>query len=256
MKIYFKLFIILGVAATGLGAYLFFRKPSVSAPSVSLTAPHASTVSPASTTLITPEASIPPTPSPEPINQLPGEAALTVTYTMQAPFNKWDALHEDACEEASLVMVKHFLDGTVLASPEQADKEITDLVNFEVKNDYGPSITLQELKEVANLYFGLKNGTVKQVTSVNDIKKLVTSGHPVILGMAGKLLPNPYFSNGGPNYHMLIVKGYDASGFITNEPGTWHGDGFHYSYQTFYNAIHDWNPSNILTRSKEGLVFE
>lgn len=187
---------------------------------------------------------------------LPETKKVSVPYTMQAPFNKWDPLHEDACEEASLMMVKHFLSNTPIASPEAADKEITALVKWEEEKGYDISITLDQLNQVAKDYYGLNNGTVVKVTSIDQIKQELANGHPLILGMAGKLLPNPYFSNGGPNYHMLVAKGYDATSIITNEPGTFHGDGFVYKNDVFYNAVHDWNSSNILNGQKAYLVFK
>ena len=187
---------------------------------------------------------------------LPVSANNKVPYTMQAPYNKWDPLHEDACEETSLIMVKHYLDQTPISSPEQADREITDLVTWEQVHGYGPSISLEQLNQVAKDYYGLKNGKVVQISSIDEIKPELSNGHPVIVGLAGKLLPNPYFSNGGPNYHMLTVTGYDGTGVITNEPGTWHGNGYHYAYASFYSAIHDWNASNILLGQKAYLAFE
>ena len=195
-----------------------------------------------------------PTSTPAP-TALPAEMKITVPYTMQAPFNKWDALHEDACEETSLIMMKHFLDGTPISTPAQADQEITDLVHWEQAHGYGPSITLQQLNQVAKDYYGLTNGRVVQISSIDQVKQELADGRPAILGMAGKLLPNPYFSNGGPNYHMLVAVGYDATGIMTNEPGTWRGNTFHYDYQPFYTAIHDWNPQNILNGQKALLVF-
>jgi len=192
------------------------------------------------------------TPVPTP---LPASFQLSVPYTMQAPFNKWDPLHEDACEETSLVMVRHFLTGTPIGTPEQADQEITDLVHWEEQHGYGPSITLAQLNQVAAGYYGLTHGRVVALSNPDELRQAVAAGQPLILGMAGKQLPNPYFSSGGPNYHMLVVKGYDATGFLTNEPGTWHGDGFHYDYGVFFTAVHDWNAQNILLGAKEYLVF-
>ena len=113
-----------------------------------------------------------------------------------------------------------------------------------------------QLNQIAIDYYGLKTGHVVSVSSYLDLKKELAAGHPIITGMAGKLLPNPYFSNGGPNYHMLVVKGYDATGFLTNEPGTYRGNGYHYDYGIFFTALHDWNAQNILQGAKEYLVFK
>ena len=63
----------------------------------------------------------------------------------------------------------------------------------------------------------------------------------IIIPAAGRLLGNPYFQTPGPIYHMLVIRGYNATEFITNDPGTKRGDGFKYKYQTLINAIHDWD---------------
>jgi hypothetical protein len=195
-----------------------------------------------------------PTPTVAP-KVLPAKAQLDVAFTSQAPLSVWDALHEDACEEASLLTVKYFLHGP-LPSKQDVDAEIIDTVNWETSHGYDKSITLAQLNTIANQKFGLTNGHVFTNISLADIKAEVAAGHPVILGMAGKLLANPNFKNGGPNYHMLVVTGYDETGFITDDPGTRLGEKFHYDYAGFDTAIHDWDATNILNGGHNMLVFK
>jgi uncharacterized protein YvpB len=191
----------------------------------------------------------------EKIIAIPESVLLEVPFLSQAPFGVWDALHEDACEEASLVMLKYFSDGKKSIIKEQAEKEIQDMVAFERKNGYKPSITLEELNQIASKYYKLENGRVGKNITIEDIKKELSNGKPVIVGAAGKVLPNPNFKNGGPNYHMLVIKGYDKNGFITNDPGTRLGEGFRYSFDDLLKSIHDWDPKNILNGGKDCLVF-
>lgn len=190
----------------------------------------------------------------EPI--LPSSVLLKVPFMSQAPFAKWDALHEDACEEASLIMLKYFSDGKKAISKELAEKEIQNMIAFEKKNKYGISITLDELSEIARKYYNLKTGRVEKNITIDDIKKELSDGKPVIVGAAGKVLPNPNFKNGGPIYHMLVVVGYDEKGFITNDPGTRLGEGFRYSFDDLLESIHDWDAKNILSGGKNYLVFD
>jgi hypothetical protein len=42
---------------------------------------------------------------------------------------------------------------------------------------------------------------------------------------------------------MIVVRGYDTSGFIINDPGTMHGNGVFYSFETLRKAAADWNNS-------------
>lgn len=191
-----------------------------------------------------------------PVVALPEQALLNVPFTSQAPLANWDATHEETCEEASLLMVKHYIKGTTFGSTNQADSELLDLVAWEEANGYKIDVTTTELSQIAKSKYGLSTGRVKKNATIDDIKREIANGHPVIVGAAGKVLPNPNFRNGGPNYHMLVVKGYDKDGFITNDPGTRLGNNFRYTFDAFYNAIHDWDPNNILNGGKNYLVFD
>ncbi len=187
--------------------------------------------------------------------KLSDSALIEMPFLVQAPSANWDPLHEDACEEASILMIRHYLDKTEIKNQDLGEKEILDLVDYETKNGYGPSITLEQLVTIANSYFGLKNGRIKKNVTKEDIKKEIANGKPVIIPAAGKILPNPNFRNGGPNYHMLVIKGYNSDYFITNDPGTKKGEGFKYKFDDLLNAIHNWNPNNILNGEKAFLVF-
>jgi len=192
----------------------------------------------------------------EPVDEraeLPTNINLAIDFMSQAPLAVWDQLHEDACEEASLLIVKHYIDDLPIGSPESFDTEINDLVDYENTHSFGPSITLQDLNQIAAAKFNL-TGAVK-TTTVESIKIELATGRPVIVGAAGKILPNPNFRNGGPNYHMLVIKGYTATEFITNDPGTRKGHNFVYKYDDLMNSIHNWDSDNILNGAKEFLVF-
>jgi hypothetical protein len=166
-------------------------------------------------------------------------------------------------------MVRHFYGQTTWPSLKEADQEIIDLVNWAAGNlGHEKSITLRQLADLAKAYYAspqslaaqpalsrMGRGEVKPVRSVDDIKYELAAGRPVIVGAAGKLLPNPHFSNGGPVYHMLVITGYDEAGFITNDPGIRQGENFRYTFDALYAAIHDWNPQNIRDGAKNMLVF-
>jgi uncharacterized protein YvpB len=181
---------------------------------------------------------------------------IDVPFTVQAPSANWDATHEEACEEASLIMVEHFIKGTKIDSPATADQEILTMIGWETQNGYAVDVTASQLSQIASSYNGITSGRVKTGATVDDIKRELSAGRPVIVGAAGKVLPQPNFRDGGPNYHMLVITGYDESGFITNDPGTRNGHGFRYTFDGLFNAIHDWDPNNILNGGKNYLVFD
>jgi len=181
-----------------------------------------------------------------------------VPFQPQAPFANWDQLHDEACEEASIVIAKYYLEGKSL-SAEEMDQEIIQMVDWEIKN-WGShkDLTVAESVELGKSYYGLNGLETKTINSVDDIKYEISQNHLVIVPAAGRLLGNPYYRSPGPIYHMLIVMGYNSNIIITNDIGTRRGENYEYAENIFYNAIHDWNgsPENIEGGQKVMIVIK
>jgi len=163
---------------------------------------------------------------------------IRVPFTSQAPLANWDAMHEETCEEAAMLMVQRFWVGGTL-SPQTAEDELQKIVAWETDHGYGYDVTMPQLLEVAKGYFGLSGHIDTNVTEAH-IKELLSQGYPIVIPAAGRELGNPYFSGEGPWYHALTIVGYDEKNFITNDPGTKRGESYKYPYATLLSAIHDW----------------
>ncbi|MEI7792915.1 MAG: C39 family peptidase [Candidatus Berkelbacteria bacterium] len=187
---------------------------------------------------------------------LPDTFSIKVPFTTQAPLVNWDSAHEEACEEASLIMVHHFIDKTTVISKESAEAEIQDLLAYESKNNYAVDVTVKELSQIAKGYYSLSKGRVVTDATIEKIKAEIAANKPVIIPAAGKMLGNPNFQNGGPNYHMLVVTGYEADEFIVNDPGTRKGEGYRYKQDVLLGAIHDWDSADITKGQKAYMVFD
>lgn len=176
---------------------------------------------------------------------IPESLDLSIPFTSQAPFSDWSPPFNHACEEATVLMVHYYLEGKLIIDPAQAKRELLDLVDFEIKN-YGfhEDSSAAQTAELIKDYYGY-SAEVKYDISLEDIKKELAGGNPVIVPTAGRLLGNPYFTPPGPIYHMLLIKGYNPTEFITHDPGTKRGADFVYSYQILEKAIHDWNKEDI-----------
>lgn len=168
------------------------------------------------------------------------KALYPVPFTSQAPFKIWDEVHEESCEEASLIMVKYYADGKIL-TPKIAEQEIQNLKDYQIKKygDYKDT-DMAKTAEIGRDYYKLSLKVVYDF-EFEDMLKQLSEGNILIVPTAGRLLNNPYFANPGPLYHNLVVIGYDKilKEFIVNDPGTSHGKNFRYSFETLYNAIHD-----------------
>lgn len=181
----------------------------------------------------------------------PVEFNLAVPFASQAPFMVWDPYHEETCEEASILMTLEFYRGAKTVDPQLADDEYKKMTDLEESLSYGLSISAEQTVDLIQKYSDFEARIVEDPT-VDELKELLVKGYPIIVPAAGRELGNPFFTGEGPLYHMLVVRGFTKDGkFITNDPGTRHGENYSYDQDIFMSAIGDWNngdPTNGATR--------
>jgi len=194
--------------------------------------------------------------NPENVPGFSRKVLLEIPFSPQSPFANWDDPYQEACEEMALIMVHHFLDGSELTRT-QADEELHALVEWEETHGYSEDVTLDELANIAQEYYGYRTKVLyNEDVTIEALKELLAAGSPIIVPAAGRDLGNPYFSGEGPWYHMLVLTGYQPWYFITNDPGTKRGEGYKYEYDVLLNAIHDWTgiKENIRDGQKAVLI--
>ncbi len=173
---------------------------------------------------------------------IPKQINHYLPFTSQAPLGEWDSLHEEACEEASLLMAHYFIKGDKLILSREAEDDLQKLIYF-TKEVYPKKedININELKEVAKQYYKYDNFEIITNPTIFKIEEVLSNNSIIIAPMAGRILNNPYFKNPGPLYHMLIISGFDKEKniFITQDPGTKRGKDFTYSVDTLMDALHD-----------------
>ena len=119
--------------------------------------------------------------------------------------------------------------------------EILELVDWEMDQfgDYEHTSVDQTAKILGN-YLGLKT-VIHENPTLDDVKEVLADGHFIIMTLAGKELGNPFFTNGGPVYHAVLVKGYKKDGrVIVHDVGTRNGENYVYSWSVMENALHDY----------------
>lgn len=204
---------------------------------------------------------------------LPETFNLAVPFTSQAPEKKWSQPWQDACEEAAILMIDAYYKSYLL-SPLFVKDEIIKMVQWEENKTWGLSIEAEKIQKIFQDYMqGYNSKTQKVSTSpstvknfyhvkiienptIDEIKQYIANGQPVLVVADGKILPNPYFQNGGPEYHVLVIRGYTKDSFITNDPGTQFGENFKYKYDDLMNAIRDWNSGEVKSGRRVVLVVE
>ncbi len=182
---------------------------------------------------------------------------LAVPFTSQAPEKNWDQPWQDACEEAAILMVDAYYRGYGLTSLFAKD-EILKMLAYEEQFGWGGSIEIEKIQQTADAWMreaGIRSRIIENPT-IEELKEYIAKGNPVLAVADGKILPNPHFQNGGPEYHALVILGYTETHFITNDPGTQFGENFIYAYDDLMNALRDWNGGDVPSGRQVVLVFE
>ena len=188
------------------------------------------------------------------LTAIPTELNLKVPYTSQAPTGNWDHQHEEDCEEASLLMASRYFIGESITSPRDADTGMAQIVDWENKNiGVSDSISAEQTARVAKEFLNLNARIIANPTA-KDIEEVISKNSLVLVPAAGQQLGNPFYTAPGPLYHMLVLKGYTNSQFITNDPGTIHGENYPYDFEKILSANHDWNSGNVTTGARVMVV--
>lgn len=168
-----------------------------------------------------------------------------VPFTSQAPLGNWqDLRQENGCEEASAMMAMAWARGKGKFVPSEAEKEIIAIADYELEKygDFHDTSAKDTAERIFKDYFKYGNVAVKYNIGAEDIKAELSKGNLVVVPMNGQKLKNPFYKPPGPIVHMIVVVGYDgaAKEFITNDPGTRHGEKYRYKEEILEGALRDY----------------
>ncbi len=171
---------------------------------------------------------------------------IDMPFYAQAPHANWDLPYQEACEEASVLLVKNLYKNHNWTA-DQFDQEILKIVEWE-KQKFGDYLhtDVEQTVTMVEEYLGL-NAKVHEDPSFLEIQQILAKGHLIVAPFAGKKLKNPFYTNGGPRYHMMVVKGYDDAKqqVVTHDVGTRRGANYVYSWERFNEALHDWHDKDM-----------
>lgn len=177
---------------------------------------------------------------------------IEAPFYTQAPHANWDYPWQEACEEASVLLAANALKKMNL-DLEAYNTELLRLVSWEVEyfGDYEHT-SVDQTVEMIEINYGLET-RVHEDPTFEDIQEILNEGHLIVAPFAGKLMFNPNFRNGGPNYHMILIKGYDAEKMqlVTHDVGTRNGENYVYDWNVLQTALHDWHDDDILLGEKK-----
>ena len=185
---------------------------------------------------------------------------LNVPYVSEAPDNLWIGPWKNACEEASVTMVEKYYKGEKTVNITEAKNFMQNLFDVQDKL-YGSNANSDVVRTnfLVNNYSSFK-GVIKSDPTIDDIKKQLDGGYPVIAFHNGFDLKNPNipFLPTGSAYHSTVVEGYDdvSKEFIVDDPGDEiQGTGHRYGYDLYMNSLHDYNYSDKKADGPARVIF-
>lgn len=173
--------------------------------------------------------------------KIPDELNLKVPFYSQAPFSDWGYPWQEACEEASVLLAANEYFGRNWTR-EQFNEELLNLVEWEKERfGYYEHTDVAEIGEILTEHLGLEF-VVHENPGFEDVQKILAGGHLIVMTFAGRELENPNYTNGGPVYHAMLIKGYtNDRKIIAHDVGTRRGEDYVYSWEKIYNSLHDYS---------------
>jgi hypothetical protein len=193
----------------------------------------------------------------KPNSPLPPNKEIVVPFTSQAPQGNWQEPWQNACEEASIVMIQNFYKDEGL-TPEKARQQILEV--FTLKKTTASASKDESLERIVEI---INSGNLNWQAHIVDnlsltmIKDELTANHPIIAPVYAPTLGNPKYMGSGSDYHVIVITGYDdtSSEFITNDPGTKDGKNYRYTYEALMTSLHDYLTNKDYTAGAKRVLF-
>lgn len=188
---------------------------------------------------------------------------LPVPFTPEAPDGLMVKPWNNACEEATLVMLDEYYSGnTDLTIPKaRAKKLMLNYINIENKIfGYNGNTDAKEMVKLVNEYSKYFEARIITNPTLEQIKDELRAKRPVAALIYGFKLQNPriLFSRSGSYYHTFVIKGFDdkTKEFIVNDNGDLKkGLDLRYSYDTIMNALADYSHKTLKTTNTPTVLF-
>ena len=193
----------------------------------------------------------------------PQSVNLPVPFTPEAPDGLMIKPWNNACEEATLVMLDEYYSGNKSSTIPKplAKKSILKYIDIENKIfGYNGNTDAKEMVKLANEYSKYFEARAVTNPTLTQIKDELKAKRPVIALVYGFKLQNPriLFSRSGSYYHTFVIKGFDdkTKEFIVNDNGDLKkGLDLRYSYDTIMDALADYSHKTLKTTDTPTVLF-
>lgn len=187
--------------------------------------------------------------------KLKNKVNLEVRFYSQSPFWKWWKIFNETCEEASVLIAINY------ALNKQTNKtlfrdELLKIVDWENKKfwDYRHT-NVKQTAQILEEYFNFTNYEIINNPTILDIKKNLNEWNIIIAPFYWIWL-NPHYLWRWPEYHFMVIKGYDSESFITHDVWTKHWKNYRYNQKKLFDRIHDYNSESIQKWKKKIIILK
>jgi len=182
----------------------------------------------------------------EQMTPLPTSVDLpNVIFYSQAPNGNWNEPYQNACEEASILLAYYY---TQWKRPDKKsyNQDLLNLMAWEQHNLwYHKDTTIEEFLYLIKNFLKHQNAYIVNNPSIQKIKREISKWNIIIAPFRGKELYNPHYSLGGPDYHVMVIKGYTASQFIVHDVWTVRGESWKYNIDVIMSALSNGNKKEL-----------
>ncbi len=193
-------------------------------------------------------------------SKLKSKFVLDVAFMQEAPDGNWTHPWSNACEETVILMADKYYAGQKSIGISEAKTYLSQMFRRE-EELFGTNrnADASQMLEIIQKYADFK-GKIVTNPALDDIKKEVAAGRPVITLHRGFDLHNPNieFSPTLSSYHTALVVGYDEDRevFIVHDPGDEYDGAKHeYKYSTFMKSLHDYNIADNKADGPATVIF-
>lgn len=184
-----------------------------------------------------------------------GKVKLFVPFSIQIPNGSWVQPFKDACEETVLLMVDAYYQKQEFSDKNVIQQRIEKMVALEDQIfGFNKDTSTELMTRLINEYLSYEARIVLNPDFESIIKEL-DAHRPVIVPVNGRLLANANYQSPAPEYHVIVLVGYDRDRmeFYANDPGTKFGEQIAFSVQSLLLSNLDY-PNTTGHRAKN-MIF-
>ncbi len=179
-----------------------------------------------------------------------------VLFYSQAPFGNRNEPYQNACEEASVLLAYYYATRQT-PTKKQYNKDLLNLLAREQNNiGHHKKTTLDQFLYLTHEYLKFPNAYILENADLDEIKREISKWNIIVASFRWDEIYNFHYSANGPDYHVILLKGYDENNFITHDVGTVRWDNRKYPFEMIMDALAYGNKNDLKHPGNKVIIFQ